>query len=193
MKNRHYTKLGGFTNYDVVEFLIDKDADYIVSYMESNPKFFQKEYREIKIENPIICEDYETMEITADKEYLIRKEENCFDCGFGYVDVYVLVEEKSCGGNGVLELNECGDIIGCQGYAKTMFGMIHVESIHKRKFGTYDIDEMLEETFNLHPAIQYVKVYKKTPINVSYFEWYDDMKHKVKREEMDILFGLVLE
>ena len=91
-RNRQYEQVGYWGEKDDVDFLIDKDADYIVNYMEQKMGAFYKTYGQCVIKNPLICEDYETMEITADKQYLIRKEENHLEIGGGFIDVYELKE-----------------------------------------------------------------------------------------------------
>jgi hypothetical protein len=89
-KNRQYEQIGYWNEKEDVDYLIDKDADYIVGYMKQKMGAFYKTYDGCVIKNPILCEDYETMEITTDKQYLIRKEENCLEIGGGFIDVYEL-------------------------------------------------------------------------------------------------------
>ena len=92
----------------------------------------------------------------------------------------------------MLKLNVVCDTIGVQGYAKTNGKMECIERIIKRKFDTYHIQKLIEEITEKNPNVQYVKIYKKTPINVPFFQWYDKCGREIEPKVMDKIFGIDL-
>lgn len=82
-KKRVYVKIGYWSDERDVDYLMDKDADYIANYIRMGA-FHETTCEEI-IENPLLCDDYETMEITADKSNLVRKDDE-------FIDLYELRE-----------------------------------------------------------------------------------------------------
>lgn len=92
----------------------------------------------------------------------------------------------------MLKLNVVCDTIGVQGYAKTNGKMECVTTITKRKFGTYPIQNLIKEITEKNPNVQYVKIYKKTPIDVPFFQWYNKWGRELEHKVMDAIFEIEL-
>ena len=92
----------------------------------------------------------------------------------------------------MLKLDVVCDTIGVQGYAKTNGKMECIERIIKRKFGTYSTQKLIEEITEKNPNVQYVKIYKKTPIDVPFFQWYNKWGRELEHKVMDAIFEIEL-
>lgn len=92
----------------------------------------------------------------------------------------------------MLKIGEMYDTIGVQGYAKVNGKMECITTIVKRKFATYSTQKLIEEITEKNPNVQYVKIYKKTPFDVPFFQWYNKWGREIEPKVMDIIFGIDL-
>ena len=84
------------------------------------------------------------------------------------------------------------DTIGVQGYAKIDGKMVCIERKIYRKFDVYPIKELVKNIVTINPNVEYVKVYKNTPINVLFLRWFDTNGTEIEWKVMDMIFGIDL-
>lgn len=92
----------------------------------------------------------------------------------------------------MLKLDVVYDTIGVQGYGKVNGKIECIERNVKRKFGTYPIHKLIEEITKQNPKVMYVKIYKKTPIDVPFFQWYNKWGTELEPKVMDAIFEIEL-
>lgn len=85
----------------------------------------------------------------------------------------------------MLQIDEVYTTIGVQGYAKVNGRWECIESFVERKFNTYNITTLRMKMILRNPKVQYIKIYKKTPIAVPFLKWYDTKGNEVKHPLMD--------
>lgn len=93
----------------------------------------------------------------------------------------------------MLKLDVVCDTIGVQGYSKVSGKMECIERIIKRKFDTYHIQRLIKDITEKNPNVQYIKIYKKTQINVPFLKWFDTNGTEIEWKVVDRIFGIDLE
>jgi hypothetical protein len=92
----------------------------------------------------------------------------------------------------MLKIGEMYDTIGVQGYARVNCKMECIITIVKRKFATYSTQNLIKEITEKNPNVQYVKIYKKTPFDVPFFQWYSKWGREIEPKVMDAIFEIEL-
>lgn len=92
----------------------------------------------------------------------------------------------------MLYIDEVNTTIGVQGWGKIDGEMVCIDRFIERKFGRYGIESLIEKLLKRNPNVQYIKIYKKTPIDVPFFQWYNKWGRELEPKVMDAIFEIEL-